>query len=195
MAMDRFLEYIVEHNKEHQSRSHQGGKEYLINAISPNILCYKAAKDAVFRSSKAPDPGSKHSKVETKMDVLRLVEIFTSSKLLRYEANRVGFGSNIEFQNQQDYRYAEAPDLIVEGHRRLSTPGRFMKVVEQVRAIFPDEEIDVFNNIDQYHGEAPAEYGEVTEDMDDGEESDYGIEQYLDEVSTDSGSDSSTAGD
>ena len=68
-------------------------------------------------------------------------------------------------------------------------------VVEQVHAIFSDEEIDIFNNIDQYHGEAPAEYGEVMEDMDDGEESDYGIEQYLDEVSTDSGSDSSTAGD
>ena len=70
MAMDRFLEYIVEHNKEHQSRSHQGGKEYLINAISLNILCYKAAKDAVFRSSKVPNPGSKHSKVKTKIDVL-----------------------------------------------------------------------------------------------------------------------------
>jgi hypothetical protein len=124
MAMDRFLEYIVEHNKDHyQAGSQQGGKEYLINAISPNILCYKAVKDTVFHASGAPDPGAKHSKVDTKADIFRLLEVFTFLGLFNFTANRVGFGSDAEYQNQEDYCYAEAPDLILEGHHHLSSPG------------------------------------------------------------------------
>ena len=69
----------------------------MINAISPNILCYKAVKDVVFHVSGTPNPRAKHSKVDIKIDVFCLLEIFTSSRLFKYSTNRVGFSSDTEF--------------------------------------------------------------------------------------------------